>query len=86
MPLTALLGSELPLIQAPMAGSQDHRLAAAVCQAGGLGSIPCAMLTPAALRQELQAIRSLTEAPFNLNFFSHVPPEPDAARVLPATA
>ena len=80
MPLQKLLGSELPLIQAPMAGSQDHRLAAAVCQAGGLGSIPCAMLTPAALRQELQTMRGLTERPFNLNFFSHVPPEPDAAR------
>ena len=51
-----LLGCELPLIQAPMAGAQDHRLAAAVCQAGGLGSLPCAMLTPAALRQELQAM------------------------------
>lgn len=80
MSLTALLDTDLPLIQAPMAGSQDHRLAAAVCQAGGLGSIPCAMLTPASLRQELQAMRSLTERPFNLNFFSHVPPEPDAAR------
>lgn len=80
MSLTTLLGSELPLIQAPMAGSQDHRLAAAVCQAGGLGSIPCAMLTPAALRQELEAMRSLTERPFNLNFFSHVPPTADATR------
>lgn len=80
MPLQKLLGSELPLIQAPMAGSQDHRLAAAVCEAGGLGSIPCAMLTPAALRQALQAMRGLTERPFNLNFFSHVPPEPDATR------
>jgi nitronate monooxygenase len=80
MPLTVLLGSELPLIQAPMAGSQNHRLAAAVCQAGGLGSIPCAMLTPAALRQELEAMRGLTERPFNLNFFSHVPPVADATR------
>ena len=75
-----LLGCELPLIQAPMAGAQDHRLAAAVCQAGGLGSLPCAMLTPAALRQELQAMRALTARPFNLNFFSHALPEPDAAR------
>nr|WP_024306690.1 nitronate monooxygenase [Pseudomonas sp. P818] len=80
MSLQELLGSELPLIQAPMAGSQDHRLAAAVCEAGGLGSIPCAMLTPIAMRQALQAMRELTERPFNLNFFSHVPPEPDAAR------
>lgn len=75
-----LLGSELPLIQAPMAGSQDHRLAAAVSRAGGLGSIACAMLTPAALRQELEAMRGLTERPFNLNFFSHVPVLPDMAR------
>lgn len=80
MSLQELLGSELPLIQAPMAGSQDHRLAAAVCEAGGLGSIPCAMLTPAALRQALQAMRELTDRPFNLNFFSHVPPQPDAER------
>lgn len=80
MSLQELLGSELPLIQAPMAGSQGHRLAAAVCEAGGLGSIPCAMLSSAALRQELQAMRELTERPFNLNFFSHVPPEPDTAR------
>lgn len=75
-----LFGSEIPLIQAPMAGSQNRQLAAAVCQAGGLGSIPCAMLTPATSRQELQAMRDLTERPFNLNFFSHVPPEPDTAR------
>ena len=80
MSLQRLLGSELPLIQAPMAGSQDHRLAAAVCEAGGLGSIPCAMLAPAALRQELVAMRGLTERPFNLNFFSHVPPAPDTTR------
>lgn len=80
MLLTDLLGSELPLIQAPMAGSQDHRLAATVCQTGGIGSIPCAMLTPAALRQELEAIRALTERPFNLNFFSHVQPAADAGR------
>ncbi|QLC73513.1 nitronate monooxygenase [Pseudomonas sp. LPB0260] len=80
MNLQELLGSELPIIQAPMAGSQDHRLAAAVCQAGGLGSIPCAMLAPAALRLELEAMRASSARPFNLNFFSHVPPEPDAAR------
>ena len=80
MSLQKLLGSEFPLIQAPMAGSQNHRLAAAVCQAGGLGSIPCAMLTPSALRQELEALRALTKRPYNLNFFSHVPPAPDTAR------
>jgi hypothetical protein len=43
-----LIGTESPIIQAPMAGVQDHRLAAAVSNAGGLGSLPCAMLGPEA--------------------------------------
>ena len=34
-----------PIIQAPMAGVQNSKLAIAVCQAGGIGSLPCAMLT-----------------------------------------
>lgn len=42
--ITELLGSELPIIQAPMAGVQDSALAIAVCEAGGLGSLPCGML------------------------------------------
>jgi nitronate monooxygenase len=74
------LGIELPVIQAPMAGVQGSALALAVCNAGGLGSLPCAMLTPDALRTELQALRAGTTRPFNLNFFCHVPPPPDAAR------
>jgi len=41
-----LLGVLLPIIQAPMAGSSDAELAIAVAEAGGLGSQPCAMLTP----------------------------------------
>ncbi|MGF2735220.1 NAD(P)H-dependent flavin oxidoreductase [Marinobacter sp. DUT-1] len=72
------LGIQLPIIQAPMAGVQDHRLAAAVSNAGGLGSLPCAMLSPEALRTELQALKAATEKPFNLNFFAHTPPTPDA--------
>ncbi|GIZ12811.1 nitronate monooxygenase family protein [Pseudomonas sp. NCCP-436] len=80
MSLTALFGCELPLIQAPMAGSQDHRLAASVCVAGALGSIPAAMLSAEALRKELQAMRSLTARPFNLNFFCHSLPQADASR------
>lgn len=79
MPLTKLLGIDLPLLQAPMAGVQDHRLAAAVCNAGGLGALPCAMLDPATLARELAALRAATPRPFNLNFFCHRPPEPDAA-------
>jgi nitronate monooxygenase len=49
-----------------------------VSSAGGLGSLPCAMLGADALRSELQAIRAQTDRPFNLNFFCHVTPEPDA--------
>ena len=75
-----LLGIELPIIQAPMAGVQGSALARAVAAAGGLGSLPCAMLTPDALRAELAALRAGNARPFNLNFFCHTPPTPDAAR------
>ncbi len=72
------LPSRLPIIQAPMAGSQGVDLCVAVCEAGGLGSLPSAMLTPAALRDQIAAVRSRTSAPFNVNFFCHVSPETDA--------
>ena len=80
MTIAALFGTTLPLIQAPMAGVQDHGLAAAVCEAGGLGSLPCAMLSAEAMHRELTALRARTSRPFNVNFFCHVPPRPDAAR------
>ncbi|MFO1134762.1 MAG: nitronate monooxygenase [Rhodoblastus sp.] len=72
--------TELPIVQAPMAGSQGPKLCIAVCQAGGLGSIPCAMLTPDVLRAQVAEIRAATRAPFNVNFFAHRPPAPDPAR------
>ena len=78
--LTELLSIQLPVIQAPMAGAQDSRLAVAVCRAGGLGSLPAAMLSVESLRSELAAIRRQTDRPYNVNFFCHAPPEPDAAR------
>ncbi|MEO8738106.1 MAG: nitronate monooxygenase [Casimicrobiaceae bacterium] len=78
--LRTLLGTELPIIQAPMAGYQGSALTVAVCNAGGLGSLPCAMLGPDKLRDELAAIKSQTAKPFNVNFFCHAPPAPDAAR------
>src|SRR3990167_891764 len=80
MSLQDLLGIELPLIQAPMAGVQLHGLAAAVSNAGALGSLPCAMLDAAGLRKELQALGEKTRKPYNLNFFCHTPPAVDAAR------
>ncbi|HJV54288.1 MAG TPA: nitronate monooxygenase [Noviherbaspirillum sp.] len=75
MNLQTLLGITLPIIQAPMAGSQGSALAAAVSGAGGLGSLPCALLSPDAMRKEIAAIRARTDKPFNLNFFCHTPPE-----------
>lgn len=78
--LQELLGIELPIIQAPMAGVQGSALAVAVSNAGGLGSLPAAMLTRDALRAELVTLRASTSRPFNLNFFCHVPPEPNAER------
>lgn len=80
MTLRELLGTELPVIQAPMAGVQASALAVAVSNAGALGSLPCAMLDTAAMRRELFAICSQTRKPFNVNFFAHEPPAPDAAR------
>jgi nitronate monooxygenase len=63
-----------------MAGVQGHALAVAVCEAGGLGSLPAAMLGADALRDELGRIRSGTDAPYNVNFFCHTPPSFDLAR------
>ena len=80
MTLRKLLGIDFPIIQAPMAGVQGSALAVAVCNAGGLGSLPCAMLGPDALRKELVAITAQTTKPFNVNFFCHAQPMPSATR------
>ena len=80
MTLQRLLGIELPIIQAPMAGVQGGDLAVAVCEAGGLGSLPCAMLSIDAMRDELAAITAQTHKAFNVNFFCHAPPVPSADR------
>jgi nitronate monooxygenase len=80
MTLQEVLGIELPIIQAPMAGVQGSALAVAVSSAGGLGSLPCAMLDLDGMRNELAALRAGTDRPFNVNFFCHAPPEPSAER------
>ena len=80
MTLPELLGIELPIIQAPMAGSQGSALAIAVSNAGGLGSLPCALLSPDAMRSELTAIESQTTRPYNVNFFCHATPTPNAEK------
>jgi nitronate monooxygenase len=75
-----LFGIELPIIQAPMAGSVGSDLVVAVSEAGGLGSLPCAMLSVEQIRTEVAIIRQRTSRPYNLNFFCHRPPRPDPAR------
>lgn len=75
-----LLGIDVPIIQAPMAGAQGSSMAIAVSNAGGLGSLPCAMLSHEQLRQELEAFAQASSGPLNVNFFCHQPPEPDTAQ------
>jgi nitronate monooxygenase len=71
---------EHPIIQAPMAGAMDSELVAAVSEAGGLGSLPCAMLSAEKIREEVTKIRARRRKPINLNFFCHTAPVPNNAR------
>lgn len=80
MTLESLLDIELPIIQAPMAGVQGSALAIAVSNAGGLGSLPSALLTPDTMQSELAALARGTSKPYNVNFFCHTPPTLDPAR------
>jgi nitronate monooxygenase len=75
-----LFNVQIPIIQAPMAGVQDHRLAVAVSNSGGLGSLPAAMLSLDVLKAELTQIRAKTDKPYNVNFFCHTPPMFSEAR------
>jgi nitronate monooxygenase len=75
-----LLGTLLPIIQAPMAGVQGSELCIAVSNAGGLGSLPCGMLSAEVMRVELSAIRAATDKPYGVNFFCHAMPAIDEAR------
>lgn len=75
-----LLGIELPIIQGPLAGVTGPAMVVATCNAGGLGSMPAAMLDVEQLRQALTTIREQTDKPFNVNFFCHQPPAFDEQR------
>jgi nitronate monooxygenase len=71
--LTKRLQIRHPIIQAPMAGGGDTpRLIAAVCEAGALGSIGAAYLTPQQIADSAGAVRSLTSRPFGINLFAPV--------------
>ena len=78
--LLDLLRIEHPIVQAPMAGAMDFELAAAAAEGGALGSLPCAMLSPDQVHEQVARIRARTLKPINLNFFCHTPPVPDDAR------
>ena len=69
--ITRLFGIELPIIQAPMAGAQNHHMAIAVSNAGGLGSMACSMISRDEISKRLASFRSRCDKPINLNFFCH---------------
>ena len=77
MNVCSTLGIEKPIIQAPMAGVQNWELAVAVSEAGGLGSIPCGMLTKEQILSEINSFQSHSKKPYNLNFFCHEMPAID---------
>jgi nitronate monooxygenase len=75
-----LLRIELPIIQAPMASAAFSEMVIGVSEAGGLGSLACALLTADQIIEEVKIIRQKTSRPINLNFFCHEPPKTDAER------
>ncbi|MDG9925913.1 MULTISPECIES: nitronate monooxygenase [unclassified Pseudomonas] len=78
--LCTLLGVSHPIIQAPMVGVSTPQLAAAVSEAGGLGSLGLGASTPVQARELIAQTRTLTDKPFNLNLFCHAPAVADAPR------
>ena len=78
--LTDLFAIEHPIVLAPMAGLATVTLAAAVCDAGGLGSIGCAASQPQLAAETISELRKLTSRPINVNFFCHRPSQVDVAR------
>ncbi len=79
-PFLGTLGIDLPIIQAPMAGVSTPEMAAAVSNAGGLGSIGVGSVDAETTRRMIAAIRSRTDRPFNVNVFCHRPATADADR------
>jgi nitronate monooxygenase len=76
-----LFGIDLPILQAPMAGTSTPEMAVAVSEAGGLGALACAQLSVEQTRKDLATIRQGTRRPVNVNFFCHAPPVPEPARI-----
>jgi nitronate monooxygenase len=78
--LLDLFGIEIPIVQAPMAGETTPELAAAVSEAGGLGSLGCATFSCEDVHNTVRRLRELTDKPFNLNFFCHHDPAEETER------
>ncbi len=74
-----MLGLAHPIIQAPMAGVSTPEMAAAVSNAGALGSIAVGAVDALAARTMIEAVRQRTERPFNVNLFVHAPAKPQPA-------
>jgi nitronate monooxygenase len=87
IPLLKQFGIELPIIQAPMGGGPSTpELVAAVANAGGLGSIAGAYLTPQQITEEIGRVRALTDKPINVNLFAGGYSEHDASSAEPMLA
>lgn len=71
------LGIDLPIIQAPMAGTSSPAMAAAVGDAGGLGSIGVGATNVEGARDMIAGIRARSNRPFNVNVFNHRPAKPN---------
>jgi nitronate monooxygenase len=83
--LTRRLGLVHPIIQAPMAGgATTPDLVAAVCEAGGLGSIAAAYLPPRQIAELAEAVRARTSRPFAINLFAPLPPPEPPGDMRPA--
>ncbi|CAG2154409.1 Nitronate monooxygenase [Cupriavidus yeoncheonensis] len=78
--LLSLLNIATPIIQAPMAGVSTPAMAAAVSEAGGLGSLGVGAMDADGARKAIRETRALTGKPFNVNLFCHAPAVADAAR------
>lgn len=70
MRLQSMLGTKYPIIQAPMAGSDNARMVAAACNAGALGSLGAQYRTPEEIKATIDEIRSLTNRPFAVNLYA----------------
>jgi nitronate monooxygenase len=76
--LLDLFKIQVPIVQAPMAGAQDAEIMIGVAEAGGLASLPCAMLSVDKAREQINIVRQRISAPLNMNFFCHTPATPTA--------